>query len=451
MLERICELVESPPDGVPIDAVLVAGDVYDRGVPPVESVRLFEWTLAGWPRSRPSSSRRATTTRRSGSATAPACSATASGWSPTSAGLDLPVLLEGSDGVRAAVYGIPYLDPDTRELRWPAAGSRCRARTRPSSGRRATASAPTSPDRRGVRSVVLAHAFVAGAEPSDSERSIMVGGVDRVAGTVFAGIDYAALGHLHGPQSPESADGSVVRYSGSPLRYSFSEQDHTKVVLLVDVPAAGPVRVTPVEIEQPRPWPRCAAGSTSCSGRRAGRTRTRGCGSRSPTGCGPTRSWTGSSRASPRAAGLPRARRRHRPRARRHDLVSERDPRELGPTSSPTSPRPRPSAGEVERLHRRLRGGRQGPAARPRRRRWPDMQLHHLEHDGHRAVCRHRGHRLHARSGGPGSSCSRAPRARASRRSSTPSRSPSTARSPRPRPTSSASTRTTPTRAPCRW
>ncbi len=97
----------------------------------------------------------------------------------------------------------------------------------------------------GVRSVVLAHAFVAGAEPSDSERSIMVGGVDRVAGTVFAGIDYAALGHLHGPQSPDSADGSVVRYSGSPLRYSFSEQDHTKVVLLVDVPDSGPVTVPP--------------------------------------------------------------------------------------------------------------------------------------------------------------------------------------------------------------
>jgi exonuclease SbcD len=100
---------------------------------------------------------------------------------------------------------------------------------------------------------VLAHAFVAGAEPSDSERSIMVGGVDRVAGTVFEGIDYAALGHLHGPQSPDSADGSVVRYSGSPLRYSFSEQDHTKVVLLVDLPDSGSVTVTPVEIEQPRP------------------------------------------------------------------------------------------------------------------------------------------------------------------------------------------------------
>jgi exonuclease SbcD len=70
---------------------------------------------------------------------------------------------------------------------------------------------------------------------------------------VFQGIDYAALGHLHGPQSPEAAPGSVVRYSGSPLRYSFSEQDQVKAVLLVDLPAEGPVEVTPVEIDQPRP------------------------------------------------------------------------------------------------------------------------------------------------------------------------------------------------------
>jgi exonuclease SbcD len=107
--------------------------------------------------------------------------------------------------------------------------------------------------REGIRGIVLAHAFVAGAEPTDSERSIMVGGVDRVAGTVFEGLDYAALGHLHGPQSPECAEGSVVRYSGSPLRYSFSEQEHSKVVLLVDVPAEGPVEVTHVDIPQPRP------------------------------------------------------------------------------------------------------------------------------------------------------------------------------------------------------
>ena len=253
VLDRLCELVEDPPDGVPVDAVLVAGDVYDRGVPPVESVQLFEWTLSRL-------SAVTTVVVTSGNHD----SAIRLGYGSalfrdrirmiTDLGaLDLPLLLEGSDGVQAAIYGIPYLDPD--HARVALAGS---GQTLPRSHQAVVAAAcdrirADLAGRGAVRSVVLAHAFVAGAEPSDSERSIMVGGVDRVAGTVFEGIDYAALGHLHGPQSPDSADGSVVRYCGSPLRYSFSEQDHTKVVLLVDLPGSGSVTVSPVEIEQPRP------------------------------------------------------------------------------------------------------------------------------------------------------------------------------------------------------
>ncbi len=251
VLDRICELVERPADGIPVDAVLVAGDVYDRGVPPVESVQLFEWTLARL-------SEMTTVVITSGNHD----SAIRLGYGAglfrdrirllTDTGrLDLPVVVEGSDGVTAAVYGIPYLDPDHARV---ALGGR---EPLPRSHQAVLSAAcdlvrADLARREGVRSVVLAHAFVAGAEPSESERSIMVGGVDRVAATVFEGVDYAALGHLHGPQAPVGAQGSVVRYSGSPLRYSFSEQDHTKVVLLVDLPATGPAVATPVEIEQPR-------------------------------------------------------------------------------------------------------------------------------------------------------------------------------------------------------
>ena len=252
VLERICELVEDPPDGIPIDAVLVAGDVYDRGVPPVESVQLFEWTLSRL-------SAVTTVVVTSGNHD----SAIRLGYGAglfrdtirmvTDLGqLDLPVRLEGSDGVQAVVYGIPYLDPDHARVALAGGGEPLPRSHQAVVGAACDRIRADLADRPGVRSVVLAHAFVAGAEPSDSERSIMVGGVDRVAGTVFAGIDYAALGHLHGPQAPESAAGSVVRYSGSPLRYSFSEQDHDKVVLLVDLDASGPARVTPVEIVQPR-------------------------------------------------------------------------------------------------------------------------------------------------------------------------------------------------------
>ena len=252
VLERICELVERPPDGIPVDAVIVAGDVYDRGVPPVESVQLFEWTLSRL-------SQVTTVVVISGNHD----SAIRLGYGAglfrdrirliTDLGLlDLPVVLEGSDGVRTAIYGIPYLDPDHARVALAGSGEPLPRSHQAVVGAACARIRTDLAGRPGVRSVVVAHAFVAGAEPSDSERSITVGGVDRVAGTVFAGIDYAALGHLHGPQAPESAEGSVVRYSGSPLRYSFSEQDHTKVVLLVDLPQAGAVSVAPVEIEQPR-------------------------------------------------------------------------------------------------------------------------------------------------------------------------------------------------------
>ncbi|MEO5745581.1 MAG: exonuclease SbcCD subunit D [Terracoccus sp.] len=254
VLDRIAGLVENPPGGVPIDAVLVAGDVYDRGVPPVESVQLFEWTLSRLAQST-------TVVVTSGNHD----SAIRLGYGAglfrdrirmitDPAVLDLPVLLEGSDGVQVAIYGIPYLDPDHARVALAPGGA---GELLPRSHQAVMAAAcdrirDDLARRDGRRSVVMAHAFVAGAEPSDSERSIMVGGFDRVSGTVFRGIDYAALGHLHGPQAPVAADGSVVRYSGSPLRYSFSEQLQEKVVLLVDVPASGPVLVCPVEIEQPR-------------------------------------------------------------------------------------------------------------------------------------------------------------------------------------------------------
>jgi exonuclease SbcD len=104
----------------------------------------------------------------------------------------------------------------------------------------------------GTRSVVVAHAFVVGGLASESERSIVVGGVDSVAASTFDGVDYVALGHLHGAQQPRGSAGTVLRYSGSPLRYSFSELTHTKSVSLVDLEPGQPVRVTDVPLRQPR-------------------------------------------------------------------------------------------------------------------------------------------------------------------------------------------------------
>jgi len=87
---------------------------------------------------------------------------------------------------------------------------------------------------------VLAHAFVVGGLAGGSERSIAVGGVESVSADVFAGFDYVALGHLHRSQVVDDR----IRYSGSPLPYSFSESDHDKAVWLVDLDAAGEVSAT---------------------------------------------------------------------------------------------------------------------------------------------------------------------------------------------------------------
>jgi DNA repair protein SbcD/Mre11 len=103
--------------------------------------------------------------------------------------------------------------------------------------------------RPGARSVVLAHAFVGGGVPSDSERDICVGGVDLVPAAVFDGVDYVALGHLHRPQTLTER----LRYSGSPLAYSFGEAGQEKQVWLVDLDATGLAGVRALALPTPRP------------------------------------------------------------------------------------------------------------------------------------------------------------------------------------------------------
>jgi len=248
VLGQIRDLVAEPPDGIGIDAVIVAGDVYDRAVPPVEAVALFERTLAEL-------AEHATVIVSSGNHD----SAIRLGFGSRLftdrirlrtdlASIGTPVLLE-----QLAIYPLPYLDPDSARIAL-SAGEEPLARSHQAvmaaAMDRVRADLKTRP---GHRCVVVAHAFVVGGQPSDSERSILVGGVDSVAADTFAGADYVALGHLHGPQQPRTGTGTVLAYSGSPLRYSFSERDHIKSVNLVDLPPDGPVTVTAVPLAQPRP------------------------------------------------------------------------------------------------------------------------------------------------------------------------------------------------------
>lgn len=98
--------------------------------------------------------------------------------------------------------------------------------------------------RRAPRSLAVAHAFVTGGATSESERQLVVGGTGEVPADLFAPFSYTALGHLHRPQA---VAGVNARYSGTPLAYSFSEE-HDKSVVVVELDAAGATTVTEVPV-----------------------------------------------------------------------------------------------------------------------------------------------------------------------------------------------------------
>jgi exonuclease SbcD len=96
---------------------------------------------------------------------------------------------------------------------------------------------------KGARWVVTAHAFVTNASPSESERRLIVGGIETVPAEVFDGAHYVALGHLHRPQN---AGADHIRYSGSPLAFGFDEADAEKSMMLIDLGPDGSVLTTPL-------------------------------------------------------------------------------------------------------------------------------------------------------------------------------------------------------------
>lgn len=98
------------------------------------------------------------------------------------------------------------------------------------------------------RNVIIAHQFVGGADRCDSEE-ISVGGIDNVVPGVFEAFDYTALGHIHGPQN---AGSDKIRYSGTPLKYSFSEKNHKKSITVVEMFEKGNQKVTTVPLTAKR-------------------------------------------------------------------------------------------------------------------------------------------------------------------------------------------------------
>ncbi len=215
-----------------VDAVVIAGDVYDRSVPAAEAVELLDEVLtrlvidagilvivvAG---NHDSGERIAF-----GSRVAAAAGLHLRGTLDDLAPIELP-------GAALAFHALPYAEPAfvralpgadaVTDHQSAMAHALALLRTRFVAGR---------------RNVLVGHAFVAGGSESESERPLSVGGSGRVSAETFAGFDYVALGHLHRPQNVGSAR---IRYSGSLLKYSFAEADQRKSVTLVEFgPAAAP-------------------------------------------------------------------------------------------------------------------------------------------------------------------------------------------------------------------
>src|SRR5260221_1712106 len=232
-----------------VHAVLVAGDVYDRAVPTTDAVTVLDRALRGFAAARipvlvtsgnhDSAVRLGFGSRLSELAGVHLRTAVAD--------IARPVVLADEHG-EVALYGIPYLLPDAvmDEL----GAERSHASVLAAAARLIRADA----DERGItRTVAAAHAFITGGIPSDSERDIRVGGIGDAPASVFAGLTYVALGHLHGQQDlSDWAPGTTVRYSGSPLAFSFSERHHAKSVTLAEIDGAGQVRTTKLATPVPR-------------------------------------------------------------------------------------------------------------------------------------------------------------------------------------------------------
>lgn len=230
ILKQILEIIgaEAP------DAVVIAGDVYDKTVPPAEAVQLFSDFITSLSR------RKITCFIISGNHDSPERIAFGSEimsvggvhLSPVYNGTVTPVTLEDEFG-RVNFYMLPFVKPSTVR--------RCLDNEGLQSYGEAVAAAVKKMDiNKNERNVLITHQFVTGAELSQSE-DISAGGSESVPADIFSEFDYTALGHIHRPQN---IGGEKIRYCGTPLKYSFSEANQQKSVTIAELGKKGTVNIS---------------------------------------------------------------------------------------------------------------------------------------------------------------------------------------------------------------
>ncbi|MDE7289971.1 MAG: exonuclease SbcCD subunit D, partial [Oscillospiraceae bacterium] len=234
ILKQILDIInaEAP------DAVIIAGDVYDKTVPPAEAVQLFSNFITAVSRQKISCF------IISGNHDSPEriafgseiMSAGGVHLSPVYNGTVNPVAIDDEFG-RVNFYMLPFVKPSTVR--------RCLDNEEIQSYGEAVAAAVEKMNiNKTERNVLITHQFVTGAELSDSE-DISAGGSESVPADIFSEFDYTALGHIHRPQNIGS---EKIRYCGTPLKYSFSEANQQKSVTVAVLGEKGILDIKTVPI-----------------------------------------------------------------------------------------------------------------------------------------------------------------------------------------------------------
>ncbi|WP_199455048.1 exonuclease SbcCD subunit D [Vibrio owensii] len=241
VLDQLIQYIENNP----VDAVVVAGDIYDRSVPPTIAIELLNKVVK----------------RICGELNTPMIlisgnhdGAERLGFGSEqmkNAGLHIisnfedmltPVVIETKSAGQVAFYGMPYNDPEQVRFAYQEPVSTH------DQAHKLLAEKITEQFQPEQRNVLVSHCFVDGAIGSESERPLSIGGSDRVSHEHFLNFDYVALGHLHQPQKKGE---EYIRYSGSLMKYSFGEQNQKKGFTLVEIDQNGFVSAEHVNLAAP--------------------------------------------------------------------------------------------------------------------------------------------------------------------------------------------------------